>query len=112
MEFVDGIKVTDKTALLANSISPVTVSEAGLRLFVSQILDYGFFHADPHAGNILVKKDGKVVFIDFGLGKVSELVEEKGVYLLVFKKAINGIHHDISQECFDHILKGYEGARD
>ncbi len=40
-------------------------------MFVSQILDYGFFHADPHAGNILVKKDGKVVFIDFGaVGKI------------------------------------------
>jgi ubiquinone biosynthesis protein len=71
MEFIDGIKVTDKATLLENSISPVNVSEAGLRLFVSQILDYGFFHADPHAGNILVKKDGKVVFIDFGaVGKI------------------------------------------
>lgn len=71
MEFIDGIKVTDKTSLLANSIDPVNVSETGLRLFVSQILDYGFFHADPHAGNILVKKDGKVVFIDFGaVGKI------------------------------------------
>lgn len=71
MEFVDGIKVTDKAGLLANSINPVHVSEAGLQLFVSQILDYGFFHADPHAGNILVKKDGKVVFIDFGaVGKI------------------------------------------
>ncbi|MFP7658003.1 ABC1 kinase family protein [Chryseobacterium proteolyticum] len=66
MEFIDGIKVTDKAGLLAHNIDPVKVSEAGLRLFVSQILDYGFFHADPHAGNILVKKDGKVVFIDFG----------------------------------------------
>lgn len=66
MEFIDGIKVTDKAQLLANNIDPVKISEAGLRLFVSQILDYGFFHADPHAGNILVKKDGKVVFIDFG----------------------------------------------
>lgn len=71
MEFIDGIKVTDKATLLANSIDPVTVSETGLRLFVSQILDYGFFHADPHAGNILVKKDGKIVFIDFGaVGKI------------------------------------------
>lgn len=66
MEFIDGIKVTDKSELLAHNIDPVKISEAGLRLFVSQILDYGFFHADPHAGNILVKKDGKVVFIDFG----------------------------------------------
>ena len=71
MEFIDGIKVTDTATLLQYDIDPVYVSEAGLRLFVSQILDYGFFHADPHAGNILVKKDGKVVFIDFGaVGKI------------------------------------------
>ncbi len=71
MEFIDGIKVTDKISLLAHDIDPVKVSEEGLRLFVSQILDYGFFHADPHAGNILVKRDGKVVFIDFGaVGKI------------------------------------------
>ncbi len=60
MEFIDGIKVTDKSVLIANDIDPVKVSEAGLRLFVSQILDYGFFHADPHAGNILVKKTVKL----------------------------------------------------
>lgn len=71
MEFIDGIKVTDKAGLLAHNIDPVTISEVGLRLFISQILDYGFFHADPHAGNILVQKDGKVVFIDFGaVGKI------------------------------------------
>lgn len=66
MEFVDGLKITNKQALLENGIDPVKISEVGLRVFVSQILDYGFFHADPHAGNILIKKDGKVVFIDFG----------------------------------------------
>ncbi|WP_288458928.1 AarF/UbiB family protein [uncultured Chryseobacterium sp.] len=71
MEFIDGIKVTDTASLLQYDIDPVIISETGLRLFVSQILDYGFFHADPHAGNILVKKDGKVVFIDFGaVGKI------------------------------------------
>ncbi|WP_312344622.1 ABC1 kinase family protein [Chryseobacterium binzhouense] len=71
MEFIDGIKVTDTASLQKHGIDPVTVSETGLQLFVSQILDYGFFHADPHAGNILVKKDGKVVFIDFGaVGKI------------------------------------------
>lgn len=66
MEFVDGIKVTDAKNLIENGIDPVKISETGLRLFVTQILDYGFFHADPHAGNILITKSGKVVFIDFG----------------------------------------------
>lgn len=66
MEYVEGIKITNKESLLENGIDPVKISEVGLRLFVSQILDYGYFHADPHAGNILIKKDGKVVFIDFG----------------------------------------------
>ena len=71
MEFVDGLKITNKEALIENGIDPVKISKVGLRLFVSQILDYGFFHADPHAGNILIKKDGKVVFIDFGaVGKI------------------------------------------
>ncbi|WP_336689538.1 MULTISPECIES: ABC1 kinase family protein [unclassified Chryseobacterium] len=71
MEFIDGIKVTDTSRLLQYDIDPVIISETGLRLFVFQILDYGFFHADPHAGNILVKKDGKLVFIDFGaVGKI------------------------------------------
>lgn len=71
MEYIGGIKITDKETLLQNEIDPVKISEVGIRLFVEQILDYGFFHADPHAGNILVKKDGKIVFIDFGaVGKI------------------------------------------
>lgn len=71
MEFVEGFKITDKAQLDLNNINSVKISEVGLRLFISQILDYGFFHADPHAGNILVKKDGRVVFIDFGaVGKI------------------------------------------
>jgi N6-L-threonylcarbamoyladenine synthase/protein kinase Bud32 len=80
---------------------------------VARLHDCGLIHGDLTTSNLLLGDDGKsVVFIDFGLGKVSDLVEDKGVDLLVFKKAINGIHHDISQECFDYILKGYEGARD
>ncbi|MBQ0152926.1 MAG: AarF/ABC1/UbiB kinase family protein, partial [Chryseobacterium sp.] len=71
MEFVEGFKITDKAQLDLNNINSVKISEVGLRLFISQILDYEFFHADPHAGNILVKKDGRVVFIDFGaVGKI------------------------------------------
>ena len=71
MEFIEGFKITDVAALKEKNLDPVQLSEKGLKLFATQILEYGFFHADPHAGNILVQNDGKIVFIDFGaVGKI------------------------------------------
>lgn len=66
MEYIDGIKITDVEQLKKHNFDIKKLSEDGYRLFVSQILDYGFFHADPHAGNIMVDKQGRIVFIDFG----------------------------------------------
>ncbi len=80
---------------------------------VARLHDCGIIHGDLTTSNLILRKEGdSVVFIDFGLGKISDLIEDKGVDLLVFKKAINGIHHDISLECFDSIIEGYSGARD
>ncbi|AUB57772.1 MAG: bifunctional N(6)-L-threonylcarbamoyladenine synthase/serine/threonine protein kinase [Methanobacterium sp.] len=80
---------------------------------VARLHDCGIIHGDLTTSNIILREDGdSVVFIDFGLGKISDLIEDKGVDLLVFKKAINGIHHDISRECFDSIIEGYSCARD
>lgn len=114
MEKVQGLEVkkifSSEDPLDLNQIRSIsrTIGEN-----VARLHDCGMIHGDLTTSNLILGEDGKsVVFIDFGLGKVSDLVEDKGVDLLVFKKAINGIHHDISQECFDHILKGYEGARD
>ncbi len=71
MEFIEACKITDVAALKEKNLDPVQLSEKGLKLFATQILEYGFFHADPHAGNILVQNDGKIVFIDFGaVGKI------------------------------------------
>ncbi len=68
-------------------------------------------HGDLTSSNMILQKED-VVFIDFGLGMISDLVEDKGVDLLVFKKAISSIHHGISEECFQSILLGYSGAYD
>lgn len=78
---------------------------------VSKLHSCGIIHGDLTTSNIILR-DGSVVFIDFGLGRVSDLVEDKGVDLLVFKKAISGIHHEIADECFHAILQGYSGAGD
>jgi bifunctional N6-L-threonylcarbamoyladenine synthase / protein kinase Bud32 len=60
----------------------------------------------------MILQNNDVFFIDFGLGMISDLVEDKGVDLLVFKKALSGIHNKISDKCFKSILKGYDDADD
>lgn len=78
---------------------------------IAKLHNCGIIHGDLTTSNLILE-DEKIVFIDFGLGKNSDLVEDKGVDLLVFKKAISGIHYKIADTCFDEILKGYENADD
>ncbi|GAB3326041.1 AarF/UbiB family protein [Hymenobacter humi] len=67
IEFVSGCKITDKAQLLAWNLSPATVAETGMDIYLTQIFEFGIFHADPHPGNVLVQPDGTVVLIDFGM---------------------------------------------
>ena len=66
MEFVEGFKITDFESIQKYDLNPADLAHECLQLFLAQILEHGFFHADPHAGNILVTEEGKIVFIDFG----------------------------------------------
>lgn len=66
MEFVDGISVTDIEGLAQLGVNPKTVAQIGFDLYMKQVLGDGYFHADPHPGNILVTNEGKLAFIDFG----------------------------------------------
>ncbi|UOQ99588.1 AarF/ABC1/UbiB kinase family protein [Hymenobacter sp. 5317J-9] len=67
IEFVSGCKITDKAQLLEWGLSPETVAENGMDIYLTQIFEFGVFHADPHPGNVLVRPDGTVVLIDFGM---------------------------------------------
>ena len=68
MEFIDGIKVSNVAALIAANIDPKAVAKIGVDLYIEQILDFGFFHADPHPGNIFIlPESGKICFLDFGM---------------------------------------------
>ena len=67
IEFVSGCKITDKPQLLAWDLSPATVAENGMDIYLTQIFEFGIFHADPHPGNVLVQPDGTIVLIDFGM---------------------------------------------
>ncbi len=67
MEFIDGIKVSDLKALKEAKINSLIVAEQGCDLILKQIFEHGFFHADPHPGNIVILKDNITCFLDFGM---------------------------------------------
>ncbi len=67
LEFVPGIKINDLQTLAANNIDPKAINEIGIRCYLKQFLQDGFFHADPHPGNLAVTTDGCLVFYDYGM---------------------------------------------
>ena len=77
LEDVYAIKITDYAAIDAAGVNRAEVAERLFRTYLHQIFEEGFFHADPHPGNLFVEPDGpsgwRLVFVDFGMvGHVSE----------------------------------------
>ena len=71
MEFVDGFKINNKEKIIENGMLPKDVAQTGIVLFMKMVLEDGFFHADPHPGNVFIMNDQKFCFIDFGsMGKI------------------------------------------
>ena len=73
IEFIGGCKITDVKQLKLWGLEPEKIAEKGLDIYLKQIFEFGYFHADPHPGNVLIKPDGTVVLIDFGMiGKLTK----------------------------------------
>lgn len=66
MDFIQGVKVDDKTHIAEMGFQAQDIAILGLDLYMKQVLEHGFFHADPHPGNILLTPEGKMAFIDLG----------------------------------------------
>ncbi|MEW6130524.1 MAG: AarF/ABC1/UbiB kinase family protein [Acidobacteriota bacterium] len=78
MEFITGTKVTDLDELRQRGHSPRRLNELIYRSYFKQLFEDGFFHADPHPGNLLVMADGRLAIFDFGMvGRVSDIVQRK-----------------------------------
>jgi len=98
LDFIRGTKVVDLEGLKANRISPVKVNRMLIRTYLKQLLEDGFFHADPHPGNLLVMDSGHLAFFDFGMvGRISPKLQAQMIdaFFHVVGRDVKGLGQDI-----------------
>jgi predicted unusual protein kinase regulating ubiquinone biosynthesis (AarF/ABC1/UbiB family) len=98
MEFIRGTKVTDLEGLKAHRISPVKVNRLLVRAYLKQLLEDGFFHADPHPGNLLVMDTGHLAFFDFGMtGRITPALQSRMIdaFFHVVGRDTEGLAQDL-----------------
>ena len=84
MEFVEGTNISNKTELTNRHLSPEKLAARGANTILKQIFEHGFFHADPHPGNIFILENNVVCFLDYGMmGTISRSLKEQLIDVLV-----------------------------
>jgi predicted unusual protein kinase regulating ubiquinone biosynthesis (AarF/ABC1/UbiB family) len=98
MEWINGIKLTQTEEIRAQGIDARYLIEVGVQCSLRQLLEHGFFHADPHPGNLLAMPDGKLAYLDFGM--MSEIKPPQRYGL------IEAIVHVVNRD-FEGLAKDY-----
>ncbi|KAL2609597.1 hypothetical protein R1flu_028170 [Riccia fluitans] len=98
LEYVPGIKINEVTKLDARGFDRRRIARLAIEAYLIQILKTGFFHADPHPGNLAVDTDGSLIYYDFGMmGEIKSFTREKllemfyAVYEKDAQKVINAL---------------------
>ncbi|WP_299412561.1 AarF/ABC1/UbiB kinase family protein [Acaryochloris sp. IP29b_bin.148] len=78
LEYVPGLKISNYDAIDAAGIDRKRIAQLSAKAYLYQLLTDGFFHADPHPGNLAVSSDGQLIFYDFGMmGRITSITREK-----------------------------------
>jgi predicted unusual protein kinase regulating ubiquinone biosynthesis (AarF/ABC1/UbiB family) len=98
LEYIHGTKVIDVEGLRARRLSAVKVNRLLVRTYLKQLLEDGFFHADPHPGNLLVMDSGHLAFFDFGMvGRITPRLQSQMIdaFFHVVARDVHGLGQDI-----------------
>jgi predicted unusual protein kinase regulating ubiquinone biosynthesis (AarF/ABC1/UbiB family) len=98
MEWIEGTKLTQLDAIVAQGIDATALIEVGVQCSLRQLLEHGFFHADPHPGNLLAMPDGRLAYLDFGMMSQMEPYQRYGL--------IGAIVHLVNRD-FDSLATDY-----
>jgi len=78
LSYLEGTKISDLEKLKLQEIDLPKIAEIGAISYLKQLVNYGFFHADPHPGNLAVSNEGKLIFYDFGMmGNISNNLQSR-----------------------------------
>ena len=114
MEFVSGFRSDDVETIRAHGTDTKELANLGLKAFMIQIFQDGFYHGDPHAGNIQVSPKGDIVFLDFGVcGVLMKDMRNKFISLML---ALFSADTDLTLRCIKNLgvkipQEGYEEVR-
>lgn len=103
MEWIDGIKLTDKETISRLNLRTQDLVDQGVLCSLKQLLEEGFFHADPHPGNLVVTKEGVLAYFDFGM--MSEMRREYRIGLI--RTLVHYVNRDAMGLANDFMLLGF-----
>lgn len=98
MEFIEGTKVLDLEAQRARGIHPPDVVKLIARTYLKQLLEDGFFHADPHPGNLRIMADCRLAFFDFGMvGRITPQLQSAMIdaFFHIVERDVRGLTQDL-----------------
>ena len=82
MEYIDGIELHNVTAIRRSKVDLKSLIEKGFEAILTQVFVHGLFHGDPHPGNILITKNNKIAFVDFGIvGRFTDTLKQRSIEL-------------------------------
>ncbi len=103
MEWIDGIKLTRLEQVTAEGLDANKIIEVGVQASLRQLMEYGFFHADPHPGNLMAMRDGRLAYLDFGM--MSEVTPEQRYGLL--EAVVHLVNRDFTSLSQDYVNLGF-----
>jgi predicted unusual protein kinase regulating ubiquinone biosynthesis (AarF/ABC1/UbiB family) len=103
MEWIDGVKLTNLEAVRDMGVNPDDMVEVGVNCSLQQLLEHGFFHADPHPGNLLALEDGRLCYLDFGM--MSEVSRESRTGLI--QAVVHLVNRNFNKLSKDFVTLGF-----
>lgn len=99
MEWLDGTKLTNLKEVAAKGIDATHLVEVGVECSLRQLLEFGFFHADPHPGNLLALDDGRLAYLDFGMMSTIEPYQRYGL----IEAVVHLVNRDFESLAHDYV---------